>query len=104
MRSERLAELDDAFKLCTRNRVEIETSTAVTPRRRRVNTAAPTHQRRVVASTPRRRRVDARRGAEFFFPALDRCHTIMNCSKTCPKHLNPGKAIGEIKKAIADAH
>jgi succinate dehydrogenase/fumarate reductase-like Fe-S protein len=28
----------------------------------------------------------------------------MNCSKTCPKHLNPGKAIGEIKKAIADRH
>ena len=26
-----------------------------------------------------------------------RCHTIMNCSKTCPKHLNPGKAIAEIK-------
>merc|ERR1711975_20725 len=22
-----------------------------------------------------------------------RCKTIMNCSKTCPKHLNPGKAI-----------
>ncbi|KAH8078457.1 hypothetical protein JL720_9648 [Aureococcus anophagefferens] len=35
---------------------------------------------------------------------LYRCHTIMNCSKTCPKHLNPGKAIGEIKKAIADGH
>ena len=36
---------------------------------------------------------------------LYRCHTIMNCkTKTCPKHLNPGKAIGEIKKAIADAH
>ena len=28
---------------------------------------------------------------------LYRCHTIMNCSKTCPKHLNPGKAIAEIK-------
>lgn len=33
---------------------------------------------------------------------LYRCHTIMNCSKTCPKHLNPGKAVAEIKKAIAD--
>merc|ERR1711971_785598 len=22
-----------------------------------------------------------------------RCHTIMNCTKTCPKGLNPGKAI-----------
>src|SRR3989339_822388 len=24
---------------------------------------------------------------------LYRCHTIMNCTNTCPKHLNPGKAI-----------
>ncbi len=32
---------------------------------------------------------------------LYRCHTIMNCTNTCPKHLNPGKAIAEIKKAIA---
>ncbi len=29
---------------------------------------------------------------------LYRCHTIMNCSKTCPKHLNPGQAIARIKK------
>jgi succinate dehydrogenase (ubiquinone) iron-sulfur subunit len=35
---------------------------------------------------------------------LYRCHTIMNCSKTCPKHLNPGKAIANIKKAIATSH
>ena len=28
---------------------------------------------------------------------LYRCKTIMNCSKTCPKHLNPGKAIAELK-------
>ncbi|MBA2591856.1 MAG: succinate dehydrogenase iron-sulfur subunit [Gammaproteobacteria bacterium] len=32
---------------------------------------------------------------------LYRCHTIMNCSKTCPKGLNPAKAIGEIKKLLA---
>lgn len=32
---------------------------------------------------------------------LYRCHTIMNCTNTCPKHLNPGKAIAEIKKLIA---
>lgn len=31
---------------------------------------------------------------------LYRCHTIMNCSKTCPKSLNPGRAIAEIKKLI----
>ncbi|CAG9761156.1 unnamed protein product [Ceutorhynchus assimilis] len=29
-----------------------------------------------------------------------RCHTIMNCTKTCPKGLNPGKAIAEIKKLL----
>jgi succinate dehydrogenase / fumarate reductase, iron-sulfur subunit len=31
---------------------------------------------------------------------LYRCHTIMNCTKTCPKSLNPAKAIGEIKKLM----
>ena len=33
--------------------------------------------------------------------ALYRCHTIMNCTSACPKGLNPGKAIGEIKSRIA---
>jgi succinate dehydrogenase / fumarate reductase iron-sulfur subunit len=32
---------------------------------------------------------------------LYRCHTIMNCTNACPKHLNPGKAIAEIKKKHA---
>ncbi len=31
---------------------------------------------------------------------LYRCHTILNCAKTCPKGLNPAKAIAEIKKMI----
>ena len=31
---------------------------------------------------------------------LYRCHTIMNCANACPKGLNPGKAIGEIKKML----
>ncbi len=31
---------------------------------------------------------------------LYRCHTIMNCTKTCPKDLNPGKAIAELKKLM----
>ena len=31
---------------------------------------------------------------------LFRCHTIMNCSKTCPKSLNPGKAISFIKQKL----
>jgi succinate dehydrogenase / fumarate reductase iron-sulfur subunit len=31
---------------------------------------------------------------------LYRCHTIMNCSKACPKGLNPAKAIAEIKKMM----
>lgn len=29
-----------------------------------------------------------------------KCHTILNCTKTCPKHLNPAKAIGEIKSLL----
>lgn len=33
--------------------------------------------------------------------SLYRCHTIMNCSRTCPKNLNPGKAIAQIKKDMA---
>ena len=31
---------------------------------------------------------------------LYRCHTIMNCTQTCPKGLNPAKAIGEIKQRM----
>lgn len=31
---------------------------------------------------------------------LYRCHTIMNCTKTCPKGLNPAKAIAEIKQML----
>ncbi len=31
---------------------------------------------------------------------LYRCHTIMNCTRTCPKSLNPAKAIAEIKKMM----
>ena len=31
---------------------------------------------------------------------LYRCHTIMNCTHTCPKGLNPAKAIGEIKQLM----
>jgi succinate dehydrogenase / fumarate reductase iron-sulfur subunit len=33
---------------------------------------------------------------------LYRCHTIMNCTSTCPKGLNPGQAIGAIKSLIAE--
>lgn len=33
---------------------------------------------------------------------LYRCHTIMNCTKTCPKGLNPAKAIAEIKKMMIE--
>lgn len=33
---------------------------------------------------------------------LYRCHTIMNCTRTCPKGLNPGKAIALIKKALIE--
>jgi succinate dehydrogenase (ubiquinone) iron-sulfur subunit len=31
---------------------------------------------------------------------LFRCHTIMNCSKVCPKGLNPAKAIAKVKTMV----
>ncbi|KAI9663468.1 MAG: succinate dehydrogenase complex, subunit B [Alyxoria varia] len=33
--------------------------------------------------------------------SLYRCHTILNCTRTCPKGLNPARAIAETKKAMA---
>ena len=33
---------------------------------------------------------------------LYRCHTILNCSKACPKSLNPAKQIAELKKTMVD--
>ena len=33
---------------------------------------------------------------------LYRCHTIMNCTNTCPKGLNPAKAIASIKHMMVD--
>ncbi len=35
---------------------------------------------------------------------LYRCHTIMNCAQTCPKGLNPAKAIAEIRKKMVERH
>lgn len=32
---------------------------------------------------------------------LYRCHSILNCTKTCPKNLNPGLAIASIKRRLA---
>jgi len=32
--------------------------------------------------------------------SLYKCHTIMNCTKTCPKGLNPGAAVAEMKKLL----
>ncbi len=32
---------------------------------------------------------------------LYRCHTIMSCTDTCPKGLNPAKAIADIKRMMA---
>ena len=31
---------------------------------------------------------------------LTRCHTILTCAKTCPKGLNPAKAIAEVKRMM----
>jgi len=33
---------------------------------------------------------------------LYRCHTILNCTQACPKDLNPGRAIAQIKKLMAE--
>jgi len=33
---------------------------------------------------------------------LYRCHTIMNCTNTCPKGLNPAQAISSIKKLMVE--
>jgi len=44
------------------------------------------------------RRLDQLRYDGF---SVYRCHTIMNCTKACPKGLNPGLAIAEIKKLLA---
>jgi succinate dehydrogenase / fumarate reductase iron-sulfur subunit len=33
---------------------------------------------------------------------LYRCHTILNCTRTCPKGLNPGRAIANIKKMLVE--
>jgi len=33
--------------------------------------------------------------------SLYRCHTILNCTKTCPKGLNPAKAIASMKAMMA---
>lgn len=33
---------------------------------------------------------------------LYRCHTILNCAQSCPKGLNPAKAIAEIKKMMVE--
>lgn len=33
---------------------------------------------------------------------LFRCRTIMNCADVCPKGLNPGKAIGEIRRRMLE--
>jgi len=33
---------------------------------------------------------------------LYRCHTIMNCTRTCPKGLNPAKAISNTKRMMAE--
>jgi succinate dehydrogenase / fumarate reductase iron-sulfur subunit len=35
---------------------------------------------------------------------LYRCHTIMNCTRTCPKDLNPASAIAQIKKLLVARH
>jgi len=35
---------------------------------------------------------------------LYKCHQIMNCTRVCPKHLNPGKAIANLKVLSGAQH
>ena len=38
-----------------------------------------------------------------FYKGFNRSvHTIMNCTQSCPKGLNPAKAIAEIKKMMVE--
>ncbi|KAK5681474.1 succinate dehydrogenase complex, subunit B [Elasticomyces elasticus] len=46
-------------------------------------------------------RTEQRKDALNNSMTLYRCHTILNCSRTCPKGLNPALAIAEIKKSLA---
>ncbi|KAK7923104.1 succinate dehydrogenase iron-sulfur subunit- mitochondrial [Apiospora marii] len=46
-------------------------------------------------------RLSERKAALDNSMSLYRCHTILNCTRTCPKGLNPGLAIAEIKKEMS---
>ena len=52
---------------------------------------------KTVVTTPKKERLKDLNDSSKLY----RCHTIMNCSLACPKELNPGQAIAEIKKMIA---
>merc|ERR1711964_805828 len=52
-------------------------------------------------SKEERKKLDERKAALDNSMSVYRCHTILNCSRTCPKGLNPGLAIAEIKKELA---
>ena len=56
---------------------------------------------RWIAEQPRRKHRRAARCAGDPFK-LYRCHTIMNCTQTCPKGLNPAQAIASIKQLLVD--
>tara|TARA_B110000196_G_C20982107_1_gene583909 strand:- start:95 stop:883 length:789 start_codon:yes stop_codon:yes gene_type:complete len=46
--------------------------------------------------TERKERLEAINDSMKIF----RCHSIMNCTRSCPKGLNPAKVIADLKKAI----
>jgi len=53
------------------------------------------------------RLIDLHVGNDHTDLRMEACHQIMNCTKTCPKHLAPGRAIGLIRSqephGIADS-
>jgi succinate dehydrogenase / fumarate reductase iron-sulfur subunit len=61
----------------------------------KTKTAEPERER--LQSAEERSKIDG-----YYERILCFCHTILNCTRTCPKGLNPGKAIAEIKKKMIE--
>ena len=73
------------------------------PRRNAANSTVTTNASSASGLTDSRDEANGERLDALEDPfRLYRCHTILNCTRTCPKGLNPGKAIAEIKKAIVE--
>ena len=57
---------------------------------------------RVVYPNPKYRQAPTQTKVERITPKMEFLFPIMNCARTCPKNLNPAKAIAEIKKMMVE--